>query len=119
MPCLGAGRPAARQHPAERAAVLGQVDRLGLGAEDRDAGVLEPLGQAERRLAAERADDAGDGAGLLLGVHHLEHVLEGQRLEVQPVGGVVVGRHRLGVAVDHDRLVARPRAAPSTACTQE
>jgi hypothetical protein len=36
----------------------------------------------------------------------LEHVLEGQRLEVQPVGGVVVGRDRLGVAVDHDGLVA-------------
>jgi hypothetical protein len=39
-------------------------------------------------------------------VAHLEHVLERERLEVQPVGGVVVGRHGLGVAVDHDGLVA-------------
>ena len=30
----------------------------------------------------------------------------GQRLEVEAVGGVVVGRHRLRVAVDHDGLVA-------------
>ena len=62
MPCLGAGRPASREHPAERAAVLGQVDRLGLGAEHGHAGVLEPLRQAERGLPAERADHAGDGA---------------------------------------------------------
>ena len=33
-----------------------------------------------------------------------EHVFERQRLEVQPVDGVVVGRDRLRVAVDHDRL---------------
>ena len=38
------------------------------------------------------------------GVEHLEDVLEGQRLEVQPVGGVVVGGHRLRVAVDHHGL---------------
>jgi hypothetical protein len=36
----------------------------------------------------------------------VQHVLEGQRLEVQAVGGVVVGRHGLRVGVDHDRLEA-------------
>ena len=55
-----------------------------------------------------------DRAGLLLGVHDLEHVLEGERLEVEPVGGVVVGRDRLRVAVDHHGLVARRRAARTT-----
>ena len=70
------------------------------------AGVLEPLRQAERRLPAELADHAGDRAGLRLRVHDLEHVLEGERLEVEPVGGVVVGRDGLGVAVDHHGLVA-------------
>ena len=103
---LGRGQPGRGQHPAERAALLGEVDRLRGRAHDRHAGVLEPLRQAERRLAAELADDAGDRAGLELGVVDLEHVLERQRLEVQPRRGVVVGRHRLGVAVDHDRLVA-------------
>src|SRR5215218_8416088 len=34
----------------------------------------------------------------------LEHVLGGQRLEVEARGGVVVGRDRLGVGVDHDRI---------------
>ena len=36
----------------------------------------------------------------------LEHVFEREGLEVEPVGGVVVGRYRLGVAVDHDGLEA-------------
>ncbi len=43
---------------------------------------------------------------LRLGVEHLEHVLERQRLEVQAIAGVVVGGDGLGVAVDHDGLVA-------------
>ncbi len=106
MPCFGRGQARLGEHAPERAAVLGQVDRLGLRAEHRHAGVLEPLRQAERRLAAERADHPGDRAGLLLGVHDLEDVLEGQRLEVQPVGRVVVGRHRLGIAVHHHGLEA-------------
>ena len=106
MPCLGARQPGLGEHPPERAALLGEVDRPGRRADDRHAVVLEPLRQAERGLAAELADHAGDRSGLLLGVHDLEHVLEGQRLEVEPVGGVVVGRDGLGVAVDHHGLVA-------------
>ena len=31
----------------------------------------------------------------------------GERLEIEPIGGVVIGRDGLRVAVDHDRLVAR------------
>ena len=42
----------------------------------------------------------------LLGAQDLQHVLGGQRLEIEPVGGVVVGRHGLRVAVDHDRFEA-------------
>ena len=111
---LGRRQPRLGEHPAERAALLGEVDRARRGADDRHAVVLEPLREAERRLPAELADHARDRAGLLLGVHDLEHVLEGQRLEVEPVGGVVVGRDRLGVAVDHHGLVAGLAAAPST-----
>ena len=36
----------------------------------------------------------------------LQHVLERDRLEIQAVGRIVVGRHGLRIAVDHDRLVA-------------
>ena len=54
------GQPRGPQHFAERAAVLGQVDGLRAGADDRHAGLLEPLGQAQRGLAAELHDDADD-----------------------------------------------------------
>ena len=38
-----------------------------------------------------------------------QHVFGGQRLEIEPVGGVIVGRNRFRIAVDHDRLIARLR----------
>ena len=98
--------PGVVQHPGEGPAVLRVVDGFGRGAQHRDPGVLEPLRQAQRRLPAERADDPGHRAGRALGLDHLEDVLEGERLEVEPVGGVVVGGDGLGVAVDHHRLVA-------------
>ena len=66
----------------------------------------EAGGELERGLAAKLDDDADERATRPLRVHQLEHVLHRQRLEIQSVGGVVVGRHRLGVAVDHDGLVA-------------
>ena len=59
-------------------------------------------GEAKRRLTAELGDDAER----LLAIADGEHLLGGKRLEVEPVGGVVVGRDRLRVAVDHHRLVA-------------
>ena len=62
---------------------------------------FEPARQLERRLSAELHDHAHR----LLALDDLEHVLERQRLEVQLVGDVEVGRDRLGVRVDHDRLV--------------
>ena len=63
---------------------------------------MQPGGELQRRLPAELDDDALG----LLDLAHADHVLERQRLEVQPVGGVVVGRDRLRVAVDHDRVAA-------------
>jgi hypothetical protein len=72
-----------------------EVPRIGTPAVERG-------GELERRLAAELHDDA-DG---LLDARDLEHVLERQRLEVEAVGGVVVGGDGLGVAVDHDGLEA-------------
>jgi hypothetical protein len=69
---------------------------------------VQRVGELQRRLAAELDDDAVQRAVLLLDAQDLQHVFERQRLEIEPVGGVVVGRDRLGVAVDHDRLVAGP-----------
>ena len=85
--------------------------RVGLGAEDRHAGLLDGIGEVERGLAAELHDDAVERAVLLFGLEDLDDVLFGQRLEIEPVGGVVVGRDGLGVAVDHDGLVAGVAAA--------
>jgi hypothetical protein len=76
-------------------------------AHDRDAGVLERVRELERGLTAEGHDDTLRP----LGLDDVHHVFEGQRLEVEAVGGVVVGRDRLGVAVHHDRLVTEFRNA--------
>ena len=88
------------QQRGEAAAVLGEVDRVDRGAEQPGAGLLDRARQLERRLAAE-LDDHALGA---LDLEHGEDVLGGQRLEVEAVGGVVVGRDRLRVAVDHHRV---------------
>ena len=36
------------------------------------------------------------------GVDYFQDILERQRLKIQPITGVIVGRHCLGIAVDHD-----------------
>ena len=90
----------AAQQGAEAAAVLGQVDRVDRRAEQRHAGLLEGAGELQRGLAAELDDHA---LGVLL-LADGEHVLGRQRLEVEAVGGVVVGRDGLRVAVDHHRV---------------
>ena len=92
---------------AEAVPVLGQVDGVGRRAQDRHAGCLQAVGQVERRLSAVLDDDAGQFAAGPFALDDVEHILEGQRLEVEPVAGVVVGAHRLRVAVDHDGLVAQ------------
>ena len=93
----------ALEQRAEPAAVLGQVDRLHARAEQRHARRLQAGRELQRRLPAELQDQPLR----LLGLDDRQHVLERERLEVQAVGGVVVGRDRLGVAVDHHRLHAR------------
>ena len=103
----GRVQPCLVQDPAERAAVLGQVDGIRRGADDRDTlCLLKRFRESERGLAAELDDDAGDRADLLLRVVDLQDVLERERLEVEPRARVVVGGDGLGVAVDHHRVVA-------------
>ena len=90
----------------EAVAVFREIDHVRRGAEDRHLGLFQMLGQLERGLAAELHDDAMQRAVGALGVDDLQHVFRRERLEIEPVGGVVVGRHRLRIAVDHDGLVA-------------
>ncbi len=51
-------------------------------------------------------NDSLERAFALFRRNNFDHVLGGQRLEIEPVGGVVVGRDRLRVAVDHDGFIA-------------
>ena len=81
-------------------AILRCVDRIGRCADDQLDG--DQPGQLQRCLSAERHDD---GFGLF-GGDDVEDVLLRQRFEVQAIGRVVIGRHGLGIAVDHDRLEA-------------
>ncbi len=90
------------QQAGEALAVLGEVDGVERRAEDPVAGVLDRARELERRLAAELDHDAVGPLALA----DREHRLGVERLEVEPVGRVVVGRDGLGVAVDHHRLVA-------------
>ena len=96
----------AREQGAELRAILSEVDGSGRGADDGHACVLESLGQSERGLPAELDDDARELPACGLGVDDFEDVFECEWLEVETIGGVVVSGHGLGVAVDHDRLVA-------------
>ena len=93
------------QQGTESLAVLGKVDGVGLRAHDLHAGIGERAGQLERGLAAERHHHAV-GA---LHINDVHDVLVGKRLEVQPVGRVVVGGDGFGVAVHHDGLEAAAR----------
>src|SRR4029453_835477 len=79
------------QDAAKCPSFLGQVDRFGTGADDRDSRVLERLGEAERGLSAQLHDDTCQWSRCLLGVYYFQYVFQRQRLEVQPVGSVVVG----------------------------
>src|ERR1700712_5573712 len=102
MPNRGAGCPAFLSTSPNSPRSSARVIALGLGAANRPAAPGEPLRQAERRLPAElddHTDDAGtSGSRGGFGVKHLEHVLEGQWLEVQSVGRVIVGPHRFRLA---------------------
>ena len=88
---------------AEPVAVLGDVDGGEGRAEDRNTGLLQTAREPKRRLPAEHHHDADRP----FAVDHLEHVLDRQRLEVQAVRRLGVGRDGLGVAVHHDGVVAQ------------
>ncbi len=71
---------------------------------------MEEAGQLDRRLAAE-GDHHADG---LFHPDDIPHVLRAERLEVQPVGGVVVGGDGLGVVIDDDHVIAHLPQRPDT-----
>ena len=107
-PALGTLDGVALQQLVEPLPVLGHVDGLGAGAQDLHAVAVQVLGELDGRLAAEGHHHAH---GLLHG-DDVHHVLGIERLEVQPVGGIVVGGDGLGVVVDDDHIVAQLLEGP-------
>ncbi len=85
------------------------MDRARGRPDDRDVGGGERRRDTQRSLTAKLNDHPDQRAGPALGVDDLQDVLDGERLHIEPVGGVVVGGHRLRVTVDHDRLVTGGR----------
>ena len=93
------------QQRGEPLAVFGEIDRIRRGPQDRDTRLEQRQRQLQRCLPAE-LDDARDLAACApLAVDDRHHVFERQRLEVQTIRRVVVGRYGLRVAIDHHRLV--------------
>ena len=86
----------------EELAVLGVVDGLEAGADERDAELGEGTGEVDGRLAAQGDDDSVR----LLEPDDVHHVLRGERLEIELVGDGIVRRNGFGVVVDDDGLVA-------------
>ena len=106
QPVRRLGDPEIPEELREPLPVLREIDRVGRRADDVDASRLQVERQLQRRLTAELHDGQNLSAALLLPPDHRTDVLERERLEVEPVNRVVVGRDGLRVAVDHYRLVA-------------
>ena len=87
-------------HSAEVISVLREVDGFGACAQNIHTVLLEVAGEIQRSLTAELRNYTD---GLLLVVDS-KYVLEGKRLEIQLIGGVVVGGYGFGVAVHDDGL---------------
>ena len=85
----------------EVVAVFGEVDVVRARPDDVRARRPQALRQIERRLPAE-LDDHARARFAAVDVHD---VFERERLEIQFVAGVVVGRNGLRVRVHHDDLV--------------
>ena len=85
---------------AEASSIFGQVNRFRVSADDFCAVAFQIESQIERSLPAELHDHALR----LFPVENGENILERKRLEIKAVGSVVVGRHRLRIAIHHDRF---------------
>ena len=86
----------------EEVAVFGKRDVLWRRADDLRASLFKLFRKIERRLPAV----LDYHAVALLAVVDLHHVLERERLEVELVGSVVVGRDGLWIGVYHHDFVA-------------
>ena len=78
--------------------ILGHLDALGLGADDRDSTILKLCSEVEGSLSAE----LHYGGITLLPLVDVEHIFKGEGFEKEFVAGVVVGGNGLGIGIHHD-----------------
>src|SRR5438067_9826538 len=86
------------EHNGEELAIFGHLDALRLGSENGNASRFQPIGEIERRLSA-KLHDYAFGSFLVV---NIEHVLECERLKIKFVAGIVIGRNRFRIGVNHD-----------------
>ena len=89
------------QQLLEAFTVFSSIDHVRTGADDRHAIGFQRTGQFQRSLTA----ILHDHAERLFNGNDFQHVFQGQRLEVQTIGSVIVGRHGFRIAVDHDGFI--------------
>ena len=102
-PALGALDVEALQKRVEPLPVLRHVDGLGGGAQNGDALLVQELGELNGGLPAEGHHHPHG----LFHLNNVHHVLGVQGLEIEAVGGVVVGRDGFRVVVDNHHVVAQ------------
>ena len=88
-------------HLLETFTIFGHIDRFRAGADNLNASGFQCQCQLERGLAAV----LNDHTIRLLHINNRQHILERDRLEVEAIGGVIVGRDGLWIAIDHNGFV--------------
>ena len=91
---------------AEAFAIFSEIDMLWRCPNNADARGLQRQRKVQRCLPAELHDDPDRRSRRRFVFANREHIFEGQRFKIQAVAGVVIGGDGLGIAIDHDRLVA-------------
>ena len=102
-----------RSRSSARSILSGEVPRIGTPSSCNSSASLSGV------WPPELDDHAQQLAPFLLAADDLEHVLDRQRLEIEPVRGVRVGRDRLRIAIDHNHFEAGARLAVPVATERE
>src|ERR1700676_1704407 len=82
--------------------VFGHFNALGLCSNDVYSIGLESIREIERCLPA-KLDNGGPTFFMLIDI---QYVLESQRLEIEFVAGVIIGRNRFRIRINHDGFEA-------------
>ena len=94
----------------ETLTVLCGVDVVLLGSEDRNAHLLEGIGQLDGGLSTE----LNDRSVRLLHIYNVPYIFRCQRLEVELIRDIEVRGNSLRVVVDDDGLIALTLELPCT-----